>query len=103
MRPIGALWGVVGMIDEVNEFLKGGAFQVFGVVEIQDSNVNRGEFIVVDIIVLFGEDLDDVLFGLGSICSARFQKCEVNWLSKTRKNIKQLADERQYWNSERSG
>lgn len=70
------------MVDEVNEFFEGGTFRVVGIVEIQDSNVDRGEFIVIDVIVLFRKDLDDILFGFGSVCTDGFEKGEVDGFSK---------------------
>jgi hypothetical protein len=55
--------------------LEGRPFRVGVFIQTKDGDVNGGKFVVVDVIVFFGKDIDNVFLGLCGAWPNRFEEC----------------------------
>jgi hypothetical protein len=51
-------------------------------IQIKNGVVNGGEFVVIDVIIFSGKDIDNVLLDLRGVCPNRLKECQINRFSK---------------------
>lgn len=81
-RPV-CVWGrVVCVVNKVYYLLESRPFRVGVFIQIKNGVVNGGEFVIIDVIIFSGEDLNNVLLDLRGVCPNRLKECEINRFSK---------------------
>lgn len=81
-RPF-CVWGrVVCVVSKVYYLLESRPFRVGVFIQIKNGVVNGGEFVIIDVIIFSGKDLDNVLLDLRGVCPNRLKECEINRFPK---------------------